>query len=274
MTRYSSFLYAFFLAFVFIGSSQNLDAQTALLDKKQSTTCLDRSFSIMAHIVRDSLGDIHSSAQDLYDGIELVNLWFEPICVRFHIAQIDTIDNFQYYFPESLNEVQQIWNNHNADHRINLYAIGSLANIGLEPVLATFEGITIPSDGGILASEEVINEDPLWLVHAFGHYCGLLNTNNQIGAELVDGSNCATTGDEICDTPADPHNPEAPARGLGIYYNESCSFIYTTKDPNDEYYIAQTGNAMSNYPVECWCGLTYGQFERMASVIASSELWR
>jgi len=253
--------------------SFQMDAQRELLYKKQSTTCLDRDFSVMVHITRDSFDVIDANITDIRDAIELVNLWFEPICVRFHIAQIDTIDNFQYDAPENMNEVQQIWNNHNADNRINLYIVNELGAITYEPVFGTEQGIIDPTDGGILFSKFALALDPLWLVHGFGHYCGLLNTNLNWGEELVNGDNCETAGDQICDTPADPLDPFAPFGGLDIYFNIQCRFIWLPQDPNGEFYVPQTGNAMSNYPTSCWCGLTFDQFEKMATVIATSRLW-
>ena len=271
----SSFLLTncLFFFFILVFPSSDLSAQRTLLDKKQSTTCLDRSFTLMVHITRDTFGNVIANPDNIQDAIDLVNLWFEPICVSFHIEKVDTIDNFQYNVPENNNELQQIWNNHNADNRINLYVIQDLSMITYEPVYATPEGILNNSNGGIIITNFAAAIEPLWAIHAFGHYCGLLNTNNDWGEELVNGDNCEITGDQICDTPADPQDPFAPFEGLNIYYDIACHFIYLTQDPNGEYYVAQTGNAMSNYPTSCWCGLTFGQFERMAEVIGRSRLW-
>jgi hypothetical protein len=41
--------------------------------------------------------------------------------------------------------------------------------------------------------------------HEIGHNFGLLHTHQTPPAELVSGTNCATAGDEVCDTPADPN---------------------------------------------------------------------
>lgn len=41
--------------------------------------------------------------------------------------------------------------------------------------------------------------------HEFGHFFGLFHTfEKAFGEELISGENCATAGDQICDTPADP----------------------------------------------------------------------
>jgi hypothetical protein len=248
-------------------------AQLDLLDKQKSTTCVDREFTVMTHLVRDSFGVVRTDPQVVVEALDIVNLWFEPICVTFVPGAIDTVDNFQYYEPFNFNEVQQIWTNHNAPNRINLYVIGSTSLITFEPVFATQEGILNSRPGGILITNNAISNFPLWLVHAFGHYCGLLNTSENFGEELVDGSNCATASDRICDTPADPQDPTVPSQGLQVYVDDDCRFISTQRDPNGEYYVPQTGNLMSYYPYKCWCGLTYEQFERMANLLSRSPLW-
>ncbi len=257
---------------IFVGFP-TLQAQRALLDKRQSTTCVDREFVVMAHLVRDSFQLINSSPEEIEAALELVNLWFEPICTKFVLRQVDTIENFQYSVPESFNVLDQIWANHHANNRINLYVVSDVGFISAEPVFATFEGILQHESGGVLINFQALNDVPVWLVHAFGHYCGLLNTNEDFANQLVNGDNCETTGDEICDTPADPFNPFDQENNLTSFLDMGCRFIFTGLDANGEFYLTQTGNAMSPYPTDCWCGLTYGQFERMAEVIERSGLW-
>ena len=272
---FSSFFSLHLLLFVVFNglSMQTLQAQLNLLDKKESTTCVDREFTVMAHLVRDTFQVINSTPENIAAALELVNLWYEPICVRFRLAQVDTIDNFQYDEPVNTNELEQLWTHYNEPNRINIYVITNTGNVSAEPVFATDEGILLNDQGGILINFPQLNNDPLWLVHAFGHYCGLLDTQEEMGVELVDGSNCETNGDEICDTPADPLDPNAPFGGLGLYFDTQCRFIFNGLDANGEFYVPQTGNALSRYPTGCWCGLTFEQFQSMAEVIGRSGLW-
>lgn len=273
-SRHRTFLFIALTFFLTNGLFVNtIQAQLSLLDKKESTTCLDREFTVMAHLLRDTFQNINSTPANIEAALDLVNVWFEPICVSFRLADVDTIDNFQYDEPESMNELDQLWSNHNDPYRINLYVVTNTGFVGPEPVFATFEGVLLNDEGGVLIQFAELNDDPLWLVHAFGHYFGLIDTQEEMGVELVDGSNCETNGDEICDTPADPLDPSAPFGGLGIYFNASCRFIWNSLDANGDYYVPQTGNALSRYPTFCWCGLTFEQFEHMAGVIARSGLW-
>ncbi|WP_020538978.1 hypothetical protein [Lewinella cohaerens] len=267
------FLVALLLGCFFFAESPTLQAQRALLDKRQSTTCLDREFVVMAHLVRDTFQTINSTPEEIEAALELANLWFEPICTKFVLRQVDTIDNFQYSIPENSNVLDQLWANHHENNRINLYIVSDVSFVSPEPTFATFEGILQNDRGGILINSLQLNDAPVWLVHGLGHYCGLLDTNEDFTSQLVNGDNCETTGDEICDTPADPYNPNDPEIGLSSYVNMECRFIFSGLDANSEFYLTQTGNAMSLYPAQCWCGLTYGQFERMAEVIGRSGLW-
>lgn len=268
-----TFLTAVLLGCCYFAGLPTLQAQRALLDKRQSTTCLDREFVVMAHLVRDTFQAINSTPEEIEAALELVNVWFEPICTKFVLRQVDTIENFQYSIPRNFNVLDQLWTNHNADNRINLYIVSDVSFISPEPAFATFEGILQNEGGGVLINSLQLNDVPVWLVHALGHYCGLLDTNEDFNSQLVNGDNCETTGDEICDTPADPYNPNDPEIGLSSYVNMECRFIFSGLDANSEFYLTQTGNAMSLYPAQCWCGLTYGQFERMAEVIGRSGLW-
>lgn len=264
----------FLLAFLLLSAvPQTANAQLALLDKKKSTTCVDKEFTVMAHMVRDTFQSIGTNVANVEAALELVNLWFEPICVRFVLGGTDTVDNFQYSVPFNFNELEEMWNNHNDENRINLYLVNDVVNVSPKPIFATEDGILETEEGGILINNAAINGNPIWLVHAFGQYCGLKDTNTDFATQIVTDPNCDLTGDEICDTPADPLNPAAPLGGFGVYFDESCRFIFTGLDSNGEFYLTQTGNLMSRYPTACWCGLTFGQFEHMAETIARSPLW-
>jgi len=61
--------------------------------------------------------------------------------------------------------------------------------------------------------------------HEVGHYFDLFHTHETAyGRECVDGSNCTTAGDRLCDTPADP--------GLGAHnVNDACQYIGHELDP-------------------------------------------
>jgi Pregnancy-associated plasma protein-A len=86
-------------------------------------------------------------------------------------------------------------------------------------------------------------DDHKTIVHEFGHYFGLLHTfDTQYGIENANGSNCATTGDRICDTPADP----GPA--YSVYVNPSnCDMADYFQPGTRVMYRPMINNFMSYY---------------------------
>ena len=79
----------------------------------------------------------------------------------------------------------------------------------------------------------------------------------------IDGTNCTTNGDLICDTPADPY---VVGENISNYVDVQmgCRFIYGGTDANGESYLTDVGNIMSYYPEECKCGFSYEQYQLMA----------
>lgn len=248
--------------------------QTALLDKDRSLPCLRREFVIVGHLTRDSLGTVVGTPELLDSSVEVLNEWFAPICVSFQLTQVDTIDNFQYTSPANYNELEQMWVSHHAVNRINVYLVSSLSRINGECTFAAREGILETAREGVFVQVDCLLEDPRWLVHGFGHYAGLRRTNADPGAERVNGGNCATAGDRICDTPADPFDPGSLQYTVEDFIDPAnCRFVFLGQDADGHYYQPQTGNIMSQYPTHCWCGFTYDQYARMAEFMALSTLW-
>lgn len=93
-----------------------------------------------------------------------------------------------------------------------------------------------------------------------GHYLGLIHTHdNEYGAELVDRSNCSTTGDLLCDTEADPN--------LYDLVNNDCSYSYSTTDSNGDFYTPPLFNHMSYSNSNCRKEFTPLQFLIMIDVL-------
>lgn len=92
------------------------------------------------------------------------------------------------------------------------------------------------------------------LIHEFGHYFSVRHTHNA-GNELVNGSNCSTAGDQICDTPADPN--------LSGKVNVACVYTGTDLDANGDSYTPQTTNYMSYARKSCRTVFSTGQIARL-----------
>jgi len=74
----------------FSANSQELDTRQAPLP------CVDKTFSVVAHVVLDSLGEPNITEMEITDALEDANEAFAPICIRFEICEFRNIANFQY----------------------------------------------------------------------------------------------------------------------------------------------------------------------------------
>jgi hypothetical protein len=251
---------------------------TSFAQKKSKLPCIDKEFSVVAQVVKDSLGKPNILEAEIYSLVNSINPYFDSICVSFKLCEIRYIDNFMY---DSLKHWDELKNQYHADNRINIYFV---ENIKSSPGAAGFAGlgaICNTDDDGIVL---VKTASTLVLAHEMGHYFGLLHTFQDANdldvnlRELADGSNSATTGDLITDTPADPFNP---ALILFTYYyyltpdpNYPCKFVGVMKDKNGLYFDPLVGNIMSYYPEECNCGFTHEQYQRMAKTFLSNpKMW-
>jgi hypothetical protein len=109
------------------------------------------------------------------------------------------------------------------------------------------------------------------IAHELGHNFNLIHTFEATTIrEKVDGSNCSTTGDWVCDTPADPYKwPEFPGASetcvSGCPLGFSCDF---TEPGTGLRYNPLTNNIMSYYPSTCTSTFTSGQFARVQAALA------
>jgi len=83
------------------------------------------------------------------------------------------------------------------------------------------------------------------LTHELGHSFSLLHTHSSSnGEELVNGSNCSSAGDLLCDTPADPKLSSSTV-------SSNCEYIGTELDNQQNAYSPDPKNFMSYSRKEC-----------------------
>lgn len=262
---YKPILRFYFFSSLFLFLNPSVFGQD-LLTRQEPLPCLDKTFSVVAHIVRDSFGDPGITENQIINIIDAANPAFDPICVDFEVCEFRYIDNFQYN-TLARNNWREMQVKYHVENRLNIYFIGlgghlcGFANTG---------GITNTLSGGVAVQKSACIDisNVGGLVHHLGHYFGLLDTYAGNRNELVDGSNCDTAGDLVCDTPADPYRP-VDTSYLFIDTVNVCRFVYEQRDPNGEWYDPDMGNYMSNFPSFCKCGFTHGQYLRMAETYLS-----
>ena len=135
-------------------------------------------------------------------------------------------------------------------------------------------GVTVSANDVATMSDTVLRDfmlinynDISAITHEMGHYFGLYDTfDTQFGNELASGTNCATTGDLMCDTEADPNDASDPQ----CHINNK-----NLKDGNGEYYTPPICNHMSRYQTGCAKSFTPEQFNRMLLMFKTKRnyLW-
>jgi len=246
-------------------SSVNTYAQNVY----ESLPCLNKKFSIIAHITKDSLGEANIFEADILAHINVLNDLWSDICVSFEVCEFRYIENFQYDTIDNIDSVEwpQLQVDYHVANHINMFFVGgTLENTSF----ASLGGIANTTGGGLVI---VKSHGSSVVAHEMGHYFGLYHTwegSLTSSPELVDGSNCATTGDFVCDTPADPYFEDSGIQWVEDGTNE---YIYMGLDANGDYYTPNVENIMSYYPGGC--DFTHGQYLRMANTYIASnpKMW-
>lgn len=229
-----------------------LSAKTAKSNRLKIPTQI---VPVKPHVVRNSNGHGGVSSADLERALVDLNAIFKDVKVEFHIFDgIDYIDN------DDLNALRK----GKEGELINNYTEGAL-NIYITDKLINNSGSSICGynldniDKSIIIMKNSCATNGSSLAHEIGHFFSLLHTHGRDHAresELVDGSNCDTTGDGICDTPADP--------GLSFDNIDSqCNYIGEEQDANGDFYEPDTGNVMSYSRKSCRTHFSTGQYARM-----------
>lgn len=188
--------------------------------------------------------------------IEEVNQHFLDSGISFYqcgdpnLIYDDTYDSFVQGDDELL------CSNNDYEGVINVYLVNNLYQWN-QGELERICGYANPRESFIrIVLRKKCNSSSL-ISHELGHAFSLIHTHAKVNeCELVNGSNCETAGDLLCDTPADP--------GLSVFtVNRDCEYTGTAKDPNDSTYNPDTRNIMSYSYRVCQDRFSEGQIVLM-----------
>jgi hypothetical protein len=234
---------------------------TAFSQTMDRLPCVDKKFSVVAHIFLDSLGGAGITETQILDAFEGASSDFSPICISFEVCEFVYHPEFEYNIHNSDLQWEELQILYHQQNRINVFYVNSIEEPAGACGYAGLGNINNVDSNGIVIEKTPGCCGQRTHSHELGHYFNLEHTFEGNGIELADGSNCETAGDGICDTPADPYVYPSPPEN---YVDGGCHFIYMGLDANGDYYDPLTGNIMSYYPKECGCGFTHGQLKKMA----------
>ena len=194
------------------------------------------------HVVRRSDGTGGLDETRLLMALDDANEHFSQTGIHFcWIGPIDYIDSDAFYNDiDTSEEIASLAQTNVVEGAINVYVTEHLANEG-----GTLCGVAYYSwsevQGIVLANTCTASDwNRSTFSHELGHYFDLFHTHETaFGTECVDGSNCDTAGDLLCDTPADPT--------LGPHnVDNDCNYFGSETDPcHDAPYKPEPTNLMS-----------------------------
>ncbi|WP_143143955.1 GEVED domain-containing protein [Cytophaga hutchinsonii] len=214
------------------------------------------------HFVRHTNGSYskNNSLEPLYHSLLSLNRVFSNAHIQFYInGNIDYINNDDYLYPvrDGAKHIELLAN----------YKNPNTANIWILDGWSGSPGIAgLGGPSGV----ELADLSERTVIHEFGHFFTLIHTFDFAkGVEKVKrvGGNCATAGDEICDTEADPSDLKAPQLIGEVLSHERCVVTSNTRDLNNDPYTPPFDNFMSYYDNKCGFKFTPQQYERMVASI-------
>lgn len=212
---------------------------------------------IKAHIIRNSNGTGGLSLTELNSAISNLNEIYKDALMEFFLCDgINYIDDDKLcHFNKS--EENLLAENNNIAGLINIYFTDFIKNDSNESICG-YSNNTGRQDVIVMKNDCVTNDSSL--AHEIGHFFSLLHThgpkNDSLTTELVDGSNCDTDGDGICDTPADPKLTDKNV-------NNFCEYIGTETDTHGKEFNPDTQNIMSYSKKGCRAHFSQQQLARM-----------
>ena len=206
-----------------------------------SSLCIN----VFYHIVRNTNGTNSFSTPNTNLITEELNKYFSPRNIIINNIGSDFINNSNFLTIDTdSGEDNSLFLTQNRSDAVNFYIVDGFVRVNL-----VGKAQNIPSTNLVMRNNAVLTSVSS---HEFGHCLDLYHTfqgtaSNTSGcAENINGSNCNTCGDLICDTPAD-----ANTRNTGGY-NPDLTNIMSYYLPTDHFTNGQSYRmryAIQNEPI-------------------------
>jgi len=240
-----------------IPTQQQIDYLTQTRSARQSWNQPESTIGIPVqhHVVRESNGTGGLTLGDISFVMNALNTYYANSNLNFYeCSSINYINNSTYYDFDA-NDESVLCGSNDIQDVINIYYFNSVTSSSGSS-LCGYAYFPPGPDRVIMANSCAINGSTI--VHELGHYLSLYHThgttNTGTTTELVNGSNCSTAGDDLCDTPADPN--------LSGLVTNSCQYTGTSFDANGQAYVPDPTNIMSYSQKVCRTFLSSDQYNR------------
>jgi len=213
---------------------------------------------IKPHIIRRSDGSGGLDYSKLVKEIDSANYFFRNAKIQFEVCDTTGyLNDTKYSTLDAPAEEEGLAGQNEVPRVINIYFVDTLLLNGIR--VCGFSYLPVGPNRIFIDNACVNNGNTL--AHELGHFFSLIHThgssNTQLTGELANGSNCSTTGDYICDTPADPN-----LFGKVTYSQVTgkCTYTGNDVDANGDAFAPGVENIMSYSINECIDSLTAGQY--------------
>lgn len=214
------------------------------------------TIAIQIHALRDDAGAGGISDAQLAESFAKLNDDYAGTGISFfQVCEVNSIASSEF-FDVSGSEYSDLANLYNRELCINAYFANSLVS-GSGGICGRKTGLAIYVANGCSLRAT--------FAHEVGHFLNLRHTHSTGGGvECPDGSNCATSGDFVCDTEADPN--------LSGGVSSSCIYTGSATPPcgSSVPYDPPVRNIMSYSRDSCREEFTPGQVDRMVSFLMTS----
>lgn len=215
------------------------------------------SIPVKAHVIKSSDGVGGIREADINTAISNLNTIYADAYMEFFLCE-----GINYIYEDKLCHIKKgdeknLIETYNSPGLINIYFTDNILN-EINEAICGYSDNQGRNDVIVIKNNCAMNDSSL--AHEMGHFFSLIHTHGpdstKMTTEFVDGSNCDTDGDGICDTPADP---KLTNKNL----NNFCQYTGAETDAHGDVFKPDTRNIMSYAMKGCRNHFSKQQLARM-----------